>query len=65
MRLNHQDLKKIERKLKENHEAQFPELGVLISQKSLFCHNGIQNGKDEIQIHAFNIINDSVSHSSQ
>jgi len=45
----------------ENHEAQFPKLNVFIRQKSIFRRYCIQNAKDGIQIHAYNIINDSVN----
>ena len=36
-----------------------------MAKKSVFRRYCIQNVKDGIQIHAYNIINDSVNHSSQ
>ena len=37
----------------------------LLAKKSVFRRYCIQNVKDGIQIHVYNIINDSVNHSSQ
>ena len=37
----------------------------LYAKKSVFLRNCIQNVKDGIQVHVYNIINDSVNHSSQ
>ena len=45
--------------------AQYPKLSVFIGQKSAFRRYCIQNVKDGIQIHVYNINNESVSHSSQ
>ena len=42
-----------------------PKLSVFISPKSVFCRYCIQNVKDGIPIHVYNIINDNVNHSSQ
>ena len=45
--------------------AQFPKSSVFIGQKSVFRRYCIQNVKDGIQIQVYNIINESVNHSSQ
>ena len=56
---------KILRQSKENHEAKFPKFSVFIGQKSIFRHYWIENIKDGIQIQVYNIIIESVYHSSQ
>ena len=61
MRLKSSNLKK----LAGNHEAQFPKLSVFIGRKSVFRRYCIQNVKDGTQIQVYNIINDSLHHSSQ
>ena len=55
---------KILRKLK-NHDAQFQKFIVFISQKSVFRRYCIQNFKDGIQIQVYNIVHESVYHSSR
>ena len=56
---------KILRTSLESRKAQFPKSSVFIGQKSIIRRYCIQNVKDGIQIHVYNIINDSVTHSSQ
>ena len=56
---------KILRKSQESHEAQFPKFSVFIGQKSIFHRYCIQNAKDGIQTHVYNINNESVNHFSQ
>ena len=58
---NRRNLKKMLR----NHKAQFPKLSVSIGQKSVFRRYCIQNFKDGIQIHVYNINNESVNNFSQ
>ena len=55
---------KILRKSYENHEANFPKLGVFIGEKSLFCRYCIKNVKDGIEVQVYNINNECVNHFS-
>ena len=56
---------KILSKSKENREAHFPHFCAFIGQKSMFRRYCSQNVKHGIQIQAYNINNESVSHFSQ
>ena len=56
---------KVLRKPQENHEAQIPKFSVFIGQKSILRHYSIQNVKNGIQIHVYNINNECLIHSSQ
>ena len=49
----------------KHHEAQLPKLSVFIGYKSIFCHYYIQNVKDGIQIQAYNVSNEFLTHFHQ
>ena len=51
--------------LQSVYEAQFPKLSVFIGQISVFRRCCIENVKDRILIQVYNIINESVNHSSK
>ena len=49
----------------ENHKAQFPKLNFFVDHKSILHHYYIQNVKDGIQIRAYEIMKESVTHFSR
>ena len=56
---------KSEENRKKITRLNFKKLSVFIGQRSVFRRYCIQNVKDGIQIQVYNIINESVNHSSQ
>ena len=52
-------------KILRNHKAQFPNVNVFVSQKSIVQHYYIHNVKDGIQIRVYEISKESETHLSQ